>query len=86
MLAHQYNPDTTLFCLSCGEYVSVLMYAAKLAEDEASMPLTWWYTPICLVVDLMGCLIRWTRSGGPNSRSVCKDSERASIAECSSSS
>jgi hypothetical protein len=50
------------------------------------MPLTWWYTPICLVVDLMGCLMRWTRSGGPNSRSVWRDSERASIAECSSSS
>jgi hypothetical protein len=50
------------------------------------MPETWWYTPICLVADLTGCLMRWTRSGGPNSRSVWRDSERASMAEWSSSS
>ena len=27
-------------------YVKVLVYAAKLAEDDASIPVTWWYTPI----------------------------------------
>ena len=39
----------TLCCLSLGWYVSVLMYAAKLAEEEASMPVTWWYTPIFML-------------------------------------
>ena len=31
----------TLFCLSFGVYVKVLMYAARLADEEASTPLTW---------------------------------------------
>jgi hypothetical protein len=40
----------------------------------------------CLLVDLTGCLTRWTRSGGPNSRSDCKFSVRISTTEVESSS
>lgn len=32
--------------LSVGEWVRVLIYAARLAEEDASMPVTWWYKPI----------------------------------------
>lgn len=40
----------------------------------------------CLLVDLTGCLTRWTRSGGPNSRRACKFSVRISTTEVESSS
>lgn len=40
----------------------------------------------CLDVDLFGCLMRWTRSGGPSSRSVCSVSVRTSTADWWSSS
>lgn len=35
-------PDTTLCVLSKGENVNVFTYAAKLADDDASIPVTWW--------------------------------------------
>ena len=38
------------------------------------------------VEDLFGCLIRWTKSGGPSSRSVWRESVRISMTECVSSS
>lgn len=59
------------------------MYAAKLAEEEASTPVTWWYIPVCellawlcrldvrllctCLVDFGACLMSSTRSGGPSS-------------------
>ena len=40
----------------------------------------------CLLTDLTGCLMRWTRSGGPSSRSVERLSVLISTTECASSS
>lgn len=41
-------------------------------------------TRTCLVVDLMGCLTSWTRSGGPSSRRCWSDSVRSSTEAFSS--
>jgi hypothetical protein len=42
--AYQYNPSIIFVSafLSAALYVSVLMYAAKLADEDASTPVTWW--------------------------------------------
>lgn len=41
-IAYQYSPETILVVLSLGLYVRVLTWAAKLADDDASTPVTWW--------------------------------------------
>jgi len=49
---------------------------------------SWWQicSITCLFADFTGCLMRWTRSGGPSSRSVERLSVLISTTECASSS
>ena len=43
MDTNQYIPSVIFVTvLSNAVYVRVLIYAARLAEDEASTPVTWW--------------------------------------------
>lgn len=55
-----------------------------MSFEKGEVGLRWAFT--CFGAPFIGCLTRWTRSGGPSSRSACNDSVLVSTTDSKSSS